>query len=379
MPGAGLLKKPINVQRLAFNHNLASGYLIVHPYKFIDFQIGHGKNFLGNGYRSLFISDFSKDHFFVRANTRFWKINYTNIWGQISDWVRPGSARLPKRHYYAMTYANINVSKNLNIGLWQNVVFQRDSGYANGGYEIEYLNPIIFYKPVENGLNSPDKMMIGGDFKWNFAKHFQIYGQALINEFRLKDMLPDMGLSNGQKGSFANKWAMQFGIKYVDVFNVSNFDLQGEFNLARPYMYASFNPRNAYVNYNQNMAHPLGANFYEWIGIARYQPTERLFLKATTIIAIYGNDTAGSNWGKNILLNYYAHVREYGNTIAQGVRTNLYMTDVIASYMIKHNLFIDCEIGFRTTKSALPALFDTQAFYGSLGIRWNINERRYDF
>lgn len=373
VPGASFLKEYSDTNVLTINHNTASGYLVFQPNKFIDVQVGHGRNFLGNGFRTFYLSDFSRDHFFVRANTRFWRINYTNIWGQVYDWNPANQRNLPKRHYYATTYANVNLTKRLNIGLFQTVSFQRDSGYNSTGFDMEYLNPIIFFKPVENGLNSPDKVILGADFKYNFARHFQLYGQGVISEFRIKDML-------ARNGWFGNKWATQIGLKYIDVLGAKNLDMQYELNIARPYMYTSFNALNAYVNYNQNMAHPLGANFIEHVAILRYQPANRLSLKGTFIFATYGNDTNGSNWGKNIALPYNARnlPREYGNEIAQGVKTTLLLTDFMVSYMVKHNLFIDLQLAYRTTNSDL-AKFKTEAILVNGTIRWNFNERRWDF
>ncbi len=368
IPGAGFLKTD---DYKTFNYGLASGYIVVQPNKYIDLQFGHGRNFLGNGYRSLFMSDFSRDHLFLRSNVRIWKINYTNIWGQIHDYNKASQRNLPRRHYYATTYANVNITKNLNIGMFQTISFQRDSGYADGGYDLQYLNPIIFYKPIENGLNSPDKTLLGIDFKYNFFKQYSLYGQFAISEFVMSNVLK-------ANGWFGNKQAAQLGLKYIDVLGIQNLDLQVEGNVVRPYMYTSFNPRNAYVNYNQNMAHPFGANFFEGISVVRYQPIEKLMLKGTAIIARYGNDTNNSNWGKDIRLNYQNYEREFGNVIGQGVTTNYYMFDLVVTYMIKHNLFIDLQATYRKTGSS-EDIFNTQTFFGGLAIRWNIPERRWDF
>ncbi len=378
LPGAGLIKLPENFNADSntipqLNYSTATGYIVYQPSNYFDIRFGHGRNFIGNGLRSFYISDFSRDHLFMRVNTRIWKINYTNIFGQLYDWVNTSQRNLPKRHYYATTYANINLTKSFNIGLFQTIAFQRDSGYARGGFDWQYLNPIIFYKPVENGLNSPDKSILGADFKWNFKKHFQWYGQVVISEFRISELLAD-------NGWFGNKWAVQTGFKYIDVFGIQNLDLQIEGNIARPYMYTSFDRLNAFVSYNQNMAHPLGANFYEGLGVIRYQPAKRLFIKLTGIYAIYGNDTPGVNFGKDIRLSYQdvAINNPYGHTIAQGIRTELLIADVIFSYMVKHNVFIDFHVIHRSTTSELEK-FNTNTNLYNITLRWNMWERRSDF
>jgi hypothetical protein len=371
IPGQSFYHTP---DHRTFNYWLASGYISYQPHKYIDLQFGQSRNFLGNGYRSLMMSDFSRDNLFFRINTRIWKINYTNIWGEVLDYIY-GNYQQPKRHYYATTYANVNITKKLSVGLFQTISFQRDSGYADGGFDPQYLNPIIFYKPVENGLNSPDKTIIGADFKYNFFKHFSLYGQLVLSEFQFDKVFTQV---DSLKGWFGNKYAFQLGLKYIDVLNISNLDLQYEYNWARPYMYTSYTSLNAYVNYHQNMAHPTGANFKENIVILRYQPTNKLFITAKAIISVYGNDTSGSNWGKNIRLNYYTFEKQFGNTVAQGATTNLYVGEFTLSYMFWHNMFVDIACVYRKTKSVVNQ-FDTQTFNPSIGLRWNMNYRGCDF
>ena len=104
----------------------------------------------------------------------------------------------------------------------------------------------------------------------------------------------------------------------------------------------------------------------------------RLFLKGTLIISTYGNDTNNSNWGKNIALDYHSHPQDYGNYIGQGIQTHLYSIDLLASYMIKHNVFIDLHLTYRKTGSTM-SIFDTEAFVPTIAFRWNISERRNDY
>lgn len=354
-----------------YNYWVNSGYISIQAGKVFDIQFGHGRNFLGNGYRSLILSDFSPDNLFLRLNTRVWKINYTNIWGEMYDYTPFVNRAFIKRHYFATTHASVNVTKRLNIGLVQSISFQRDSGHASRGYDLQYLNPIIFYKPIENSLNSPDKAIVGMDFKYNFARHVSVYGQYMISEINVDQLFSG-------KGWWGNKQAVQIGAKYIDMFGLSNLDLQVEMNQAAPYMYTSFDAKNAYVNFNQNMAHPTGANFREFIGIVRYQPVNKLFIMAKGIFSTYGNDTNGSNWGKDIRLSYNSREREYGNFIGQGVKTHLYIGELTLSYMFWHNMFIDLQFTYRKTSSKL-SLFDSETLNGAIAFRWNIAPRYCDY
>ena len=356
---------------MIFNYWLATGYIDFQAGKYVDIQFGHGRNFLGPGIRSLCLSDFATDNLFLRINTRIWKINYTNLFGYMYDYTPFVSRNFVKRHYYATTHASINFTKRFNMGFFQTISFQRDSGHASTGFDPQYLNPIIFYKPIENALNSSDKAILGLDFKYNFAKHVSIYGQFAISEINFNERFSG-------KGWWGNKEALQLGVKYIDAFGISNLDLQAEYNQANPYMYTSFDAKNAYVSYNQNMAHPTGANFREMIGVVRYQPTNKLFITGQFIYNMSGNDTNGSNWGKDIRLSYDNRQQEYGNYIGQGVKTQLYIGDLTFSYMIWHNLFLDVQLVYRNQTSAL-AQFESNTLNGGVGIRWNISPRTCSF
>jgi hypothetical protein len=64
VPGQGfykVLKKQVTIILMP------SGYLTFNAAKYIDFQFGYDKNFIGNGYRSLFLSDFSAPYLFPQT------------------------------------------------------------------------------------------------------------------------------------------------------------------------------------------------------------------------------------------------------------------------------------------------------------------------
>ena len=144
---------------------------------------------------------------------------------------------------------------------------------------------------MEQAVGSPDNVLLGLNWKWNFLKRCSFYGQFLLDELSVGDLI-----INGY-GWWANKFALQAGLKYINAFGVDYLDIQAEFNMARPYTYTFRDSTGNYNHYNQALAHPLGANFFEWIGIVNYQPLPGLNLRGQINYAIVGRDSSGSNWG----------------------------------------------------------------------------------
>ena len=354
----------------------ARGYISFEAAKFINFQFGHGKHNYGNGYRSMLLSDFSNNYLFLKINTRVWRINYTNLFTELraDAFGGPGGstsqADYPKK-YLTMHRLGINITDQINLGVFEAIVFGQEDGSAGTSFELDYLNPIIFYRAIEQSGGSQDNVILGADLTWNFLKRFSFYGQLLFDEFLLRE-------TQSGDGWWGNKIAYQLGLKYIDALGVKNLDLQFEGNIARPYTYAHTGIYTNYAHYRQPLAHPLGANFKEFVAIARYQPLPRLRLTGKLVLSDYGTDTDSTNWGGNILLSYDDREMDFNNEIGQGVATNLTYFDFTASYQLKHNLFIDFNQVFRRLDSAINER-DEDDNVTSISIRLNIPRRESVF
>ncbi len=97
-------------------------------------------------------------------------------------------------------------------------------------------------------------------------------------------------------GWWGNKQGFQLGMKYIDLFSVKNLDLQLEANVMRPFVYSHNDSVANYSNYNQPLAHPLGANFDEYIAILRWQPGVKWNTTFKMIYYKQGLDSAGVNF-----------------------------------------------------------------------------------
>ena len=163
------------------------------------------------------------------------------------------------------------------------------------------------------------------------------------------------------------------------MLGVSNLDLQVEYNRARPYTYSHQDLYRSYTHYEQPLAHPLGANFGELVGLARYQPLPRLSLKAKLIRAARAPTATVRTGDGNVLLDDRTREQDYGNELRQGVPTELIVADLIASYQLWHNIFVDLRYLRRTRTTSEVASEEKGNSFASVALRWNIRQRNYDF
>ncbi|WP_147204642.1 capsule assembly Wzi family protein [Segetibacter aerophilus] len=342
------------------------GSVSINATKYIDIQLGYDKNFIGDGHRSLLLSDFSGNALFLKFNTRIWKFNYENLFMElIPNYRRASGDYVLPRKYFRMNYLTFNATKWLNVGVFDAVVFGRQDHF-----DFQYIVPVMFLRPAESDIGSGDKAKLGLTAKANIKKKLQVYGQFVLDEFVLKQVVKNNGF-------WANKYGYQLGVKYPDAFGVKNLDLQVESNRVRPFTYTHNDSIGNYTHYNQPLAHPLGANFQEYIGILKYQPLNKLYLQAKAIYYYQGLDSAGINFGSNINAGYNTRTRDFGYFVGDGNKVKSMNINLLASYELKENLFVDANLQRRTYNRAVGG--NTSATIFSFGVRWNMARRNFDF
>jgi hypothetical protein len=193
----------------------------------------------------------------------------------------------------------------------------------------------------------------------------------MFDEFTAKEVF-------ASKGYWANKWAAQLGFRGSDLAKVENLNYLVEFNTARPYTYAHFQRISNYSGMNQPLAHPLGANFRELLGIMNYG-YKRFDFQGQATYARYGLDPQGLNYGKNINLSYETRALDYGSEVGQGIKTNLYFAELKASYLLnpKYNLRLEVGGVYRRESSEGLASNNTQLI--TFGLRSTFRNLYQDF
>ena len=375
IPGRGIAKR---FKNNSYDYPVAEAYMSYTPSQFFNIQFGHGKNFIGDGYRSLLQSDVASPYPFLKTNVKFWKIKYTSTWMSLRD-VREDviEDKTFRTKYMANHYLSWNVSKRLNIGLFESVMWQNSN---DRGFDVNYLNPIIFYRAIEfqTGQGNGNAILgLSGKYKWN--NKVNLYGQFLVDEFSVSD------ITGGEK-SWKNKLGFQIGAKYFNAFKVDNLLLQGEYNQVRPYTYAHNTIVLNYAHNNQPMAHLWGANFRELVLIGRYN-YKRWFADAKFIIGQRGfdfnTDEDSANYGGNIYGDEDFRVADTGIEIGQGNKTNSFMTEMQAGYILNPatNLRVFTNIIYRDfdPEAITASTMNSSTLWFNIGIRTDLFNWYNDF
>ena len=386
-PGQGYAR---DFKETGFDYAMSSGYVSYRANKMFAVQFGHGKHFIGDGYRSLLLSDNSFNYPYLRVQTTFWKVQYTNLYTEFQDinyFLNNGLDNYDQmgyaKKYMSAHYLSINATKKLNISLFESVMWRMNHAPGNNGFDVNYLNPIAMLRPIEFSVNSPDNVLVGLNAKYKLPFSSFLYGQLILDEFSLIDLKQNDGF-------WANKFGYQLGYKIFNSFGIENLTLQTEYNLVRPYTYAHHKPQQNYAHYNQPLAHPLGANFSEFLIMANYK-YKRWLIDGKLIFAKYGAKVSGdaTSYGNDLYEStgifeepdgkvYEGRPSDFGIEMYQGNLTTINLIASNIAYIVnpKTNLKINLGVTLRDFKNDDGEL---QTQFINFGIKSDLFNNYYDF
>lgn len=310
--------------------------------EYFQATIAYDKNFIGDGYRSMLLSDFSSNYTHLKFRGTIGNVQYTSITAYMNDPKNPkynnsgtGNSRLGDGvKWGTFHYLDWNASNKLSVGLFQGLVWsQRDNRIDRPEN-----------KNLSNNRGKGDNVLIGFTSKYKISHEWTTYGQIVFGGLNTKELFSG-------KGYAGNKLAGQFGVRGHDILGVKNLNVMVEFNTARPYIYSNNRPVSNYSNNAEPLAHPQGANFREILAIANYS-WNRLLWQVKGVYVRKGLDDANNNYGGDIFKSYKLASIVYGNSIGQGIRNNEYYTEAKAAYVLnpKYNLRLEFGYSWRNSK-----------------------------
>lgn len=400
IPGQGLSKR---FKKTGFDYTNAQAYIAFRPVRWLDATLGYGKNFIGDGYRSMVLSDNAFSYPYLKLTADFWRIQYTCLYSQMTDRNRVLADNTYARKFTLIHYLDFAVSKRVNIGFFDALVARnQDSLGIRRGFDFQYVNPIIFLRSAEYYAGkSPDNALLGITASVIVGKHTTFYGQFVLDEMTFKEFI-------GGKGYYANKQSYQLGVKSYDCFKVKGLFLQLEGNIVMPYMYShtpqggvnisqysdvNYYCEDNYAHYSEPITHPWGANLWEVVGRAQYN-WRRLYFNYKLNVGQYGDDwdvknNVFANYGHNVNLSYstHAHILDpqedpkgiYGHYLLTGRKTTLIMNDFTVSYLINPAYNMNAFVEVTQRHFEAQGLESQNNLIFSVGLRTSLDRKYYDF
>ncbi|MCB0801625.1 MAG: hypothetical protein KDB74_00885 [Flavobacteriales bacterium] len=366
-----------------FSSNYLSGFINYESKKYFNFELGYGRQFIGDGYRSLLLSDATNASPYFKITTKVWKIKYTNLFASHQNIFNvEGKPELYQRKYTASHFLDWQITKWLSLGLFETIVWQDQEGTFKRGFDPNYLNPIIFYRPIEFSVGSSDNALVGTNIKFTLPKEHIFYFQVVLDEFLLSELQadfrqwqnPDQDIKSGW---WANKYGIQMGWKKFDLFKIKGLDTRLEYNFVRPYTYAHSSSTQSYSNYNISLAHPLGANFEEILFVANYS-RNKWFGRIHINYAENGLSLPGTNYGENIQLSNVSRTKEYENYTKQGLFQQTIFADASIAYCFQEKWNATVSLGASYRKSTIETSSTTNQFI-YLNVKTNLFNRYFDY
>ena len=255
IPGLGR-SKPFKT--VGYDYSMSFSNISYSPTKWANFQFGYGKNFIGNGYRSLLLSDAAFNYPHVKGSFSFFKnkLHYTTIFAGLQNLVRLPLGETPEALYQkksaSFNYLSFVPTPRIEIGLFEGMIWQRQDSSGTKAQPYGAYIPIIGLNTAINGLSGKQNAVVGLNANIKITNHFSAYGQYMMDDPKYH--------SNGY----------QVGMKYFDL-GLKNLNIQAEFNSLGAYAYANPYSTQSYSHYNQPLGSPVGGDSREIIGIVNYR------------------------------------------------------------------------------------------------------------
>ncbi|MEO3403559.1 gliding motility protein RemB [Mucilaginibacter sp. CAU 1740] len=315
--------------------------------KNLNITLGEDKMFIGDGYRSVLLSDFAANMPLLRLTADLGPVRYMIAWAYIEDTQQPkfdffGSNR---RKWALFHYVDWNVTKRLSFGMFNALIAPEADAQGNrSGFDANFVNPILFTSSLgPNGVQK-DNVFLGFTAKYKVFDKSALYGQIMFDRFKANSFF------SGNTTDNTNGW--QLGIRGADIFKVKRLNYLFEFNTVKPYTYTASKSISSYTFYGDPLAHPYGANFMEVLGILNYS-IGRFDFQGQINYAKYGLDANSSDNNGKAIIKPFVPSADKTTTVGQGISTQLYYGEGTVAYILnpKYNLRFELGALYRQEKN----------------------------
>lgn len=239
--------------------------------KNVSFEAGNNGHFIGNGYRSLLLSDHSTATPYLKIN---WEISprwsYHFIAKRNKNLYRKPVYQTVEGAYenkfFSVAYLNFKATKNFTLSLFSAGNNLRGDSLVKHPIQTQMWVPLpLVNTDLFQQSNSTLNGIAGLNLDLALTKK-RIYGQLVVDKIKATHL-----------------FAGQVGIHLFDVWKIPAFHVQWEVNYVPQSFYSSENPKLAYSHYQLPSAHPRGNNFVEGLLRMDYE-YKRFFIQTATFL-----------------------------------------------------------------------------------------------
>lgn len=330
--------------------------------KHFEVRFGRTRNHWGGGLNSLWLSNFAPVYDQLQIRTTFWRIQYVNLFTAMEDGSLPVNGVVPRK-YGAMHQLSFNATDRLQFQLFEGVIFQPDTVRASrgvGGYDLAFLNPLIFYHQAEKEHGALGNANVGAGVSWIARPGFRVYGQGLLTELVVAELF-------GGRGCWCNKWGVMAGTHVVPR---ADLDVQLEYARIRPFTYSHKRDSNefssSYTHYLDPLGYAGGQNLREFSGRLNWTPTPVWRFTLIGIRSWRGLDDEGKNFGADPNVAYTSRFQDFDNEVGQGLSDTATTIEAVIDYSLLPDLTLSAYVyGLDSER------FD-DVFTVRLGLRWGL-------
>lgn len=334
-----------------FDFAFAKGYFHYHPTQWLSIEAGNGNHFIGHGYRSLLLSDFSVNYPYLKPELLLFnkRLQYNVLYASQQNLYRLPFHVTPEANYERKLsvghYLEYSISKNIQVGLFENSTWIRVDSQGTTPFNAVAFNP-LFGTELMAANNSNYNGFYGLNASVNI-KSTRIYAQLIIDNKKIS--------------------GYQLGFSLFDVF-IPKLNFQLEYNQVASETYLGENKRANYNHSNLPLAHPLGNNFQEIIAIIDFQ-YKRWFLMNT---AIYSQRNISDTNQVNETLLFQP------NNLSYSTSNTVWFNRLEFGYRFNKKYNLELYIGYLNRISTVKNI-DNRSNFAYFGIKTNLHQKTLDW
>ncbi len=333
IPGQGLAK-PYGTK--GWDYSSSSGYISFSPVMVLNVQAGYGKQFIGDGYRSLILSDASFYYPYAKITLSFKNFMYSWMLSLLQEYdtSKVEMNDLFFRKTFSTHLISVNLFRKLQISLIESEMHNNPDTFGIFRSDWKLFNPVMMLYSPDNKIHT----LWGTNVKFNLTNKLLIYNQWAFDN-----------LASGEPVYSS----VQAGFKYFDVLGVKGLFAQAEFNQVQPNTYKSSNQLLNWNHYGESLAHPYGDNFKEEVVFLTYSWHRWKLSSQTNLVKQLSNnaeDKYPTTTGKIPGIPYYSGGQK------------LYWENIQLNLYLNPKTLMNFSLGYTFRKEDLPGSFTTMNY-----------------